>query len=173
MYGLSVLRSEERGVSGLYALCWKRDAGEVNMVWIPTEAGRASWSKTHHLTGKQVSWRLSSMTTPHAITTFGGAAGGTDAWGRGVNVLVSETRPTLGDVNLQRLWIGVDEVDEKDKDKEKLKLQVVPPRGWVEGGRTYVEEEALPGSEKSVAPTMEATKGQMETEDGDDRERGR
>ena len=111
-----------------------------------------------------MSWRLSSMTTPHAITTFGGAAGGTDAWGRGVNVLVSETRPTLGDVNLQRLWIGVDEVDEKDKDKEKLKLQVVPPRGWVEGGRTYVEEEALPGSEKAVAPTMEATKGQMETE---------
>ena len=164
VYGLSVLRSEERGVSGLYALCWKRDGGEVNMVWIPTEAGRASWSKTHHLTGKQVSWRLSSMTTPHAITTFGGAAGGTDAWGRGVNVLVSETRPTLGDVNLQRLWIGVDEVDEKDTDKEKLKLQVVPPRGWVEGGRTYVEEEALPGSEKSVAPTMEATKGKMETE---------
>ena len=34
----------------------------------------------------------------------------------------------------------------------------------MEGGRTYVEEEALPGSEKSVAPTMEATKGQMETE---------
>ena len=164
VYGLSVLRSEERGVSGLYALCWKRDAGEVNMVWIPTEAGRASWSKTHHLTGKQVSWRLSSMTTPHAITTFGGATGGTDAWGRGVNVLVSETRPTLGDVNLQRLWIGVDEVDENDKDKEKLKLQVVPPRGWVEGGRTYVEEEALPGSEKSVAPTMEATKGKMEAE---------
>jgi hypothetical protein len=164
VYGLSVLRSEERGVSGLYALCWKRDGGEVNMVWIPTEAGRASWSKTHHLTGKQVSWRLSSMTTPHAITTFGGAAGGTDAWGRGVNVLVSETRPTLGDVNLQRLWIGVDEVDEKDTDKDGLKLQVVPPRGWVEGGRTYVEEEALPGSEKSVAPTMEATKGKMEAE---------
>jgi hypothetical protein len=104
------------------------------------------------------------MTTPHAITTFGGAAGGTDAWGRGVNVLVSETRPTLGDVNLQRLWIGVDEVDEKDTDKDGLKLQVVPPRGWVEGGRTYVEEEALPGSEKSVAPTMEATKGKMEAE---------
>ena len=164
VYGLSVLRSEERGVSGLYALCWKRDGGEVNMVWIPTEAGRASWSKTHHLTGKQVSWRLSSMTTPHAITTFGGAAGGTDAWGRGVNVLVSETRPTLGDVNLQRLWIGVDEVDEKEKEKDGLKLQVVPPRGWVEGGRTYVEEEALPGSEKSVAPTMEATKGKMEAE---------
>ena len=82
------MRSEERGVSGVYALCWKRDSGEVNMVWIPTEAGRASWSKTHHLTGKQVSWRLSSMTTPHAITTFGGATGGTDAWGRGVNVLI-------------------------------------------------------------------------------------
>ena len=170
VYGLSVLRSEELGLSGLYALTWRRDAGgDVGVVWIPTDAGRPSRDVKRH---QRVSWSLSpAVTTPHAISVFGGVAGGTSGWGRGVNVLVSETRPDLGDVNLHRIWIGDDAGaggddagaggdDAGDTAAEGLKL--VPPRGWVEGAQSYVDEAALPGSDKATAPTMVATKGKRD-----------
>ena len=165
VYGLSVLRSEELGLSGLYALTWRRDAGgDVRVVWIPTDAGRPVRGAKRH---RRVSWSLppTAVTTPHAVSVFGGVAGGTSGWGRGVNLLVSETRPTLGDVNLHRIWIGVDAGaggDDAADTAVREGLKVVPPRGWVEGARSYVDEAALPGSDKAAAPTMVATKGKRD-----------
>ena len=135
VYGLAALRSEEQGMHGFYALCWRRGpdgrSGAVRLVarWF---AGGANGA------GATAHWDLPGVTTPHMLDVVGGAVGGTAAWGRGISLLVAETRPDVGDANLRRAWLG----DKRDGDDE-TRFVVAPARGWTPDSEPAVDVPAL------------------------------
>ena len=123
VYGVSLLRSEEKGMAGFYAICWPRVPGRpVRLVahWIN---GRTRGGTTAH-------WDLPTVQVPHMISVLGGATGGTREWGRGVSVFVGETRPKVGDISVQRLWLG---------ENFGAQYEIKPARGWVFRSDLYLD----------------------------------
>lgn len=159
VYGVSVLRSEEQGMSGFYAVCWSRVPGRpVRLVvhWTKGNVGLLHWD-------------LPTVEVPHMIAVFGGAVGGTKNWGRGVSVFVGETRPRVGDVSVQRLWLG---------ESFGAQYEIVPARGWMFRSDQYLNVppvgEALglpPPTEEEATPRAppEAPSGAEQAEEGPDR----
>jgi hypothetical protein len=96
---------------------------------------------------------------PHMLAVFGGAAGGTKYWGRGVSVFVGETRPRLGDVSLQRLWLG---------EKFGPQYEIQPARGWVLRSDKYLDIPPLGGAGAAAAAAAAAEGGSEGSADATD-----
>jgi peptidylamidoglycolate lyase len=136
VYGITLLRSEEQGMAGFYAICWPRVPGRpVRLV--------AQWAVDGAAPSGLAHWDLPTVEVPHMLAVFGGAVGGTKGWGRGVSVFVGETRPRLGDVSLQRLWLG--------EDFDGAQNQIEPARGWTWRSDTYLDIPPLEGSGGTAA----------------------
>ena len=159
VYGLAVLRSEDQGMHGFYALCWRRGpdgrSGAVRLVARWFAGGANGVGTTAH-------WDLPGVTAPHMLDVVSGGVGGTAAWGRGISLLVAETRPNVGDANLRRAWLG-DGGGARDRerthrgDDDTRHLVVAPARGWTPDSEPAVDVPAL-GSRRETAEAAKATK---------------
>ena len=159
VYGLAVLRSEDQGMHGFYALCWRRGpdgrSGAVRLVARWFAGGANGVGTTAH-------WDLPGVTAPHMLDVVSGGVGGTAALGRGISLLVAETRPNVGDANLRRAWLG-DGGGARDRerthrgDDDTRHLVVAPARGWTPDSEPAVDVPAL-GSRRETAEAAKATK---------------
>ena len=159
VYGLAVLRSEDQGMHGFYALCWRRGpdgrSGAVRLVARWFAGGANGVGTTAH-------WDLPGVTAPHMLDVVSGGVGGTAAFGRGISLLVAETRPNVGDANLRRAWLG-DGGGARDRerthrgDDDTRHLVVAPARGWTPDSEPAVDVPAL-GSRRETAEAAKATK---------------
>ena len=155
VYGLAALRSEDQGMHGFYALCWRRGpdgrSGAVRLVARWFAGGANGVGATAH-------WDLPGVTTPHMLDVVGGAVGGTAAWGRGISLLVAETRPNVGDANLRRAWLG----EKRDAATTTRDTSSSRPRG--DGPRTRNPPSTSPRSSRS---SRRRTRRPVEARDDD------
>ena len=143
---------------GFYALCWRRgpDGRRAPFVSSRWFAGGANG------VGTTAHWDLPGVTAPHMLDVVSGGVGGTAAFGRGISLLVAETRPNVGDANLRRAWLG-DGGGARDRerthrgDDDTRHLVVAPARGWTPDSEPAVDVPAL-GSRRETAEAAKATK---------------
>ena len=74
------------------------------------------------------------VTAPHMLDVVSGGVGGTAAFGRGISLLVAETRPNVGDANLRRAWLGDAAARAIAEDASRRRRHATPRRRAREDG---------------------------------------